>query len=209
MSQAAILALFTTLSQEERLETVQSLCALLQAGAAPSGAAGKKTVKASESALAGLVRATQRSAKVSAAPAKEKVSRPPSDWTQYVSRVRAETGLKQPDAMKEASRRREAGDPSCPLPPVAEKKAAAPKKAKASPAPAPASAEEEEEESPSTELEEVEVEGQDYWYLPAHENAAWLKEADGSRGAWAGYLNTETGEFDLSRPAPEFEEADE
>ena len=205
MSQAAILALFTTLSQEERLETVQSLCALL-AGAAPSGAAGKKTVKASESALAGLVRATQRSAKVSAAPAKEKVSRPPSDWTQYVMRVRAETGLKMAEAMAEASRRREAGEPDAP-PAAAKKPAAAapkPKTAAAAPPPPPA----EEEESEGAELEEVEVEGQDYLYLPAHENAAWLKEADGSRGAWAGYLDTETGVFDLSRPAPEFEEAE-
>ena len=219
MSQAAILALFTTLSQEERLETVQSLCALL---ACPSGVAApsevapaKKTVKAS--------------AKASAAPPKEKVSRGPNDWTQYVMRVRAETGLKMAEAMAEAKRRREAGDPDAP-PAAATKKApssasaaapkpktvAAPKKA--APAPAPVVVEEEESagvelapshgegaiaDSSAVELEEVEVEGQDYLYLPAHENAAWLKEADGSRGAWAGYLNTETGDFDMSRPAPE------
>lgn len=206
MSQAAILALFTTLSQEERLETVQSLCALL-AGAAPSEVAPAK-------------KAAKGSAKASAAPAKEKVSRGPSDWTQYVMRVRAETGLKMAEAMAEAKRRREAGDPDAPpaagakKPSVASaaaaaaapkpKTVAAPKKAAAAPPPPPA----EEEESEGAELEEVEVEGVDYLYLPAHENAAWLKEADGSRGAWAGYLNTETGEFDVSRPAPEFEEAE-
>jgi hypothetical protein len=200
MSQAAILALFTTLSQEERTETVQSLVALL-GGASPStgGAPAKKAAKAS--------------AKASAAPPKEKVSRGPSDWTQYVMRVRAETGLKMAEAMAEAKRRREGGDPDAPAAAASKKApssasaaaaAAAPKPKKA--APAPVVVEEEEEES--AELEEVEVEGQDYLYLPSHENAAWVKEADGSRGAWAGYLNTETGDFDLSRPAPEAEEAE-
>ena len=203
MSQAAILALFTTLSQEERVETVQSLVALL-GGASPSvgGAPAKKVAKSS--------------AKASAPPKepKEKVSRGPSDWTQYVMAVRAETGLKMAEAMAEASRRREAADPDCPLPPkTAAKKPSVASAAAAAKAPKPkkvaAPVVVEEEESASAELEEVEVEGQDYLYLPAAENAAWLKEADGSRGAWAGYLNTETGEFDLSRPAPEFEEADE
>jgi len=194
MSQAAILALFTTLSPEERLETVQSLCALLACPSPSGGAPAKKM-------------ATQRSAKVPASPKepkepKEKVSRGPSDWTQYVMAVRAETGLKMAEAMAEASRRREAADPDCPLPPKAAAKAAAkPKKAKEEVVVVAASAAEEEEES--AELEEVEVEGKDYFYLPAAENAAWLKEADGSRGAWAGYLNTETGDFDMSRPAPE------
>jgi hypothetical protein len=161
------------------------------------------------------------SAKVSSASLKEpkeKVSRGPSSWTQYVMAVRAETGLKMAEAMAEASRRREASDPDCPLPPKAAATAAKPKassKKAAAPAAAVVVVEAEPEasvelaDSGAVELEEVEVEGQDYLYLPAAENAAWLKEADGSRGAWAGYLNTETGEFDLSRPAPEFEEADE
>jgi hypothetical protein len=202
MSQAAILALFTTLSQEERVETVQSLVALL-GGASSSGGAPAKKI------------ATQRSAKVSAASqkeTKEKVSRGPSDWTQYVMAVRAETGLKMAEAMAEASRRREASDPDCPLPPkTAAKKPSVASAAAAAAAPKPKKTKEEvvvvaaaaAEEEESAELEEVEVEGQDYLYLPAAENAAWLKEADGSRGAWAGYLNTETGEFDTSRPAPE------
>ena len=206
MSQAMILSLFATLSQEERTETVQSLVALL-GGASPSagGAPAKKAAKASAKASA-------------AAPPKEKVSRGPSAWTQYVMAVRAETGLKMTEAMAEASRRREASDPDCPLPPkTAAKKPSVASAAAAAAAPKPKKAKEEvvvvaaaaAEEEESAELEEVEVEGQDYLYLPAHENAAWLKEADGSRGAWAGYLDTETGEFDLSRPAPEFEEADE
>jgi hypothetical protein len=200
MSQAAILALFTTLSQEERVETVQSLVALL---ACPSG-----VVAASSGGSSG-----KKVTKASSLP-KEKVSRGPSDWTQYVMRVRAETGLKMAEAMAEAKRRRESGDPDAP-PAAASKKApsaASPKPKAASAKKAAALPKEpkvEEEESASVELEEVEVEGQDYLYLPSHENAAWLKEADGSRGAWAGYLNTETGEFDTSRPAPEFEEADE
>lgn len=209
MSQAAILALFTTLSQQERVETVQSLVALL-GGAAPAVPA-KKATKASESALAGLVRATQRSEKVSAAPApaKEKVSRGASAWTQYVMRVRAETGLKMAEAMAEAKRRREAGDPDAP--PAKKPTAAAKPKTTPAAAPAapPAPEPEAEEESEGLELEEAEISGIDYLYLPSHENAAWLKEADGSRGAWAGYLDTETGELDTSRPAPEFEEADE
>jgi hypothetical protein len=192
-----ILSLFATLSQEERTETVQSLVALLGGASSSGGAPAKKAAKGSAKASA-------------AAPPKEKVSRGPSAWTQYVMRVRAETGLKMAEAMAEAKRRRESGDPDAP--PAASAKKASPASAKAAPKPkkvTPPQAEEAEEESVSAELEEVEVEGQDYLYLPAAENAAWLKEADGSRGAWAGYLDTETGEFDLSRPAPEFEEADD
>ena len=222
-----ILALFNTLSQEERVETVQSLVALL-AGASPStgGVPAKKAAKSS--------------AKASAAPAKEKVSRGASDWTQYVMRVRAETGLKMAEAMAEASRRREAGDPDAP--PAASAKKASPSSASAAaaakapkpkaPSKAPskkevaaaaaAAAEAEEEsvelvdarsasanaDSETVELQEVEVEGVDY--LMAPEGASWHKEADGSLGAWAGYLDTETGEFDTSRPAPEgFTVADE
>ena len=203
--QAVILALFSTLSQEDRVETVQSLVALLAGAPSSGGAAAKKVVKAS--------------AKASAAAPKEK--RAASEWTQYVMAVKAETGLPMTEAMKEASRRREAGDPSCPLPPAPPKKsvaasaAAAPSSGgakkltvaskKATPPPPPPPVEEVEQ---GVELEEAEIEGVDYVYLPACENAAWLKEADGSRGAWAGYLNTETGEFDLSRPAPELEEAE-
>ncbi len=193
MSQAAILALFTTLSQEERLETVQSLCALLACSSSSGGAPAKKIAKAP-------VKVSAASPKEPKEP-KEKVSRGPSDWTQYVMAVRAETGLKMAEAMAEASRRREAADPDCPLPPKAAKAAPKPKKTKEEVVVVAASAAE--EESASAELEEVEVEGKDYFYLPAAENAAWLKEADGSRGAWAGYLNTETGDFDMSRPAPE------
>ena len=200
MSQAAILALFTTLSQEERLETVQSLCALLAGassyGGAPPSGAGKKIAKSPVKVPAASLKEP-----------KEKVSRGPSSWTQYVMAVRAETGLKMAEAMAEASRRREASDPDCPLPPKAAKKpsaTAAPKPKKALVAAAAVLVvEAEEADSGAVELEEVEVEGQDYLYLPAAENAAWLKEADGSRGAWAGYLNTETGDFDMSRPAPE------
>ncbi len=199
MAQTAILSLFATLSPEERVETFQLLVPLI-AGVAPSGAAasGKKVVKSSGKASA-------------AAPKAEKAPREASAWTQYVMAVRAETGLKMAEAMAEAKRRREARDPSCPLPPVASaaaaKKPTAPaKKAAASaPAPAPADAEAEEE---GLEPEEAEIDGKEYYYLPAHENAAWHKEADGSQGAWAGYLNTETGEFDKSRPAPEFAEAE-
>ena len=197
MSQAAILALFTTLSPEERLETVQSLCALLAGassyGGAPPSGAGKKIAKSPVKVPAASLKEP-----------KEKVSRGPSDWTQYVMAVRAETGLKMAEAMAEASRRREASDPDCPLPPKAAATAAKPKaSSKKAAAPAAAVVVVEAEPEASVELEEVEVEGQDYLYLPAAENAAWLKEADGSRGAWAGYLNTETGDFDMSRPAPE------
>lgn len=199
MSQAAILALFTTLSQEERVETVQSLVALL-AGASVAPA--------------------KKSAKASAAPPKEKVSRGASDWTQYVMAVRAETGLKMAEAMAEASRRREASDPACPLPPKAVKKtpssasaaaaAAAPKPKSPSRSGAKSAqdslalaqkAADEEEQSESVELQEVEVDGVDYLLSP--DGAAWRKEEDGSLGAWAGYLDTETGEFDTTRPAPE------
>jgi hypothetical protein len=200
MSQAAILALFTTLSQEERVDTVQSLVALL---------AGASVAPSSSSSGVGAKKAAKSSAKVSAALPKEKVSRGPSDWTQYVMRVRAETGLKMAEAMAEAKRRRESGDPDAP-PAAAAKKAssaaaaapAAPKpktpskKAAAAPAPAPAAEEEE-----SVELQEAEVDGTEYLFAP--DGAAWHKEADGSMGAWAGYLDTESGEFDTTRPAPE------
>ncbi len=198
MAQSAILSLFATLSPEERVETFQMLVPLI-AGVAPSGATGKKVVKSS--------------AKAAAAPKAEKAPREASAWTQYVMAVKAETGLKMTEAMAEASRRRAAGDPSCPLPPVAsaaKKPAASAPKKVAAPAPAPApksasAAAAEEEEEAGVDLEEVEVEGQDYFYAPALDNAAWIKEADGSRGAWAGYLNTETGEFDTTRPAPDAE----
>jgi hypothetical protein len=203
MSQAAILALFTTLSQEERVDTVQSLVALL---------AGASVAPSSSSSGVGAKKAAKSSAKVSAALPKEKVSRGPSDWTQYVMRVRAETGLKMAEAMAEAKRRRDIGDPDAPPAASAKKASSAAAAAPAAPAApkpktpskkaaAPAPVAEAEEESESVELQEAEVHGVDYLYAP--DGAAWHKEADGSMGAWAGYLDTESGEFDTTRPAPE------
>lgn len=56
-------------------------------------------------------------------------------WIAYVKAVAAETGMKYGDAMKEASSRREAGDPAAP-PKAAAKPAKAPKAAAAPAAPA-------------------------------------------------------------------------
>jgi hypothetical protein len=192
-----IFALFSTLSQEERVETVQGLVALLGTAASSSSGvvagSGKKITKSSAKASVSV-------------PEKEKVSRGPSAWTQYVTAVRLETGLKQPEAMAEAKRRRDARDPSCPLPPVEEKKPAAASAATKPKKPKAEVVQVVEDESAGVELEDVEVEDVNYLYLPACQNAAWLKEADGTRGAWAGYLNIETGDFDKSIPAPELEE---